>query len=97
MGKLEEREAKRKSVVAGLAGGSKKRGGSGKSKPERECKKRFCLALKPSLYREIQQLAYIQRRSASQIIDELMERYIKENSGVVEKFKKEKKLSLIHI
>ncbi len=76
MGKLEEREAKRKSVVAGLAGGSKKRGGSGKSKPERECKKRFCLALKPSLYREIQQLAYIQRRSASQIIDELMERYI---------------------
>jgi hypothetical protein len=93
MGKLEEREAKRKSVVAGLAGGSKKRGGSGKSKPERECKKRFCLALKPSLYREIQQLAYIQRRSASQIIDELMERYIKENSGVVEKFKKEKKKS----
>ena len=84
MGKLEEREAKRKSVVAGLAGGSKKRGGSGKSKPERECKKRFCLALKPSLYREIQQLAYIQRRSASQIIDELMERYIKENSRVVE-------------
>ena len=93
MGKLEEREAKRKSVVAGLAGGSKKRGGSGKSKPERECKKRFCLALKPSLYRETQQLAYIQRRSASQIIDELMERYIKENSGVVEKFKKEKKKS----
>ena len=93
MGKLEEREVKRKSVVAGLAGGSKKRGGSGKSKPERECKKRFCLALKPSLYREIQQLAYIQRRSASQIIDELMERYIKENSGVVEKFKKEKKKS----
>ena len=93
MGKLEEREAKRKSVVAGLAGGSKKRGGTGKSKPERECKKRFCLALKPSLYREIQQLAYIQRRSASQIIDELMERYIKENSGVVEKFKKEKKKS----
>ena len=93
MGKLEEREAKRRSVVAGLAGGSKKRGGSGKSKPERECKKRFCLALKPSLYREIQQLAYIQRRSASQIIDELMERYIKENSGVVEKFKKEKKKS----
>ena len=80
-------------MVAGLAGGSKKRGGSGKSKPERECKKRFCLALKPSLYREIQQLAYIQRRSASQIIDELMERYIKENSGVVEKFKKEKKKS----
>ena len=93
MGKLEEREAKRKSVVAGLAGGSKKRGGSGKSKPERQCKKRFCLALKPSLYREIQQLAYIQRRSASQIIDELMERYIKENSGVGEKFKKEKKKS----
>ena len=93
MGKLEEREAKRKSVVAGLAGGSKKRGGSGKSKPERECKKRFCLALKPSLYREIQQLAYIQRRSASQIIDELMERYIKENSGVVEKLKKKKKKS----
>ena len=93
MGKLEEREAKRKSVVAGLAGGSKKRGGSGKSKPARACKKRFCLALKPSLYREIQQLAYIQRRSASQIIDELMERYIKENSGVVEKFKKEKKKS----
>ena len=93
MGRLEEREEKRKSVVAGLAGGAKKRGGSGKSKPERECKKRFCLALKPSLYREIQQLAYIQRRSASQIIDELMERYIKENSGVVEKFKKEKKKS----
>lgn len=91
MGKLEEREAKRRSVVAGLADGPRKRGSSANIQPERECKKRFCLALKPSLYKEIQQLAYIQRRSASQIIDELMERYLKENAGIAEKFRKEKK------
>lgn len=88
MSKLEEREAKRKSVVAGFTGAANKRNDPVEPKSDRECKKRFCLALKPSLYKEIQQLAYIQRRSASQIIDELMERYLKENSGVVEEFRR---------
>lgn len=88
MSKLEEREAKRKSAVAGLIDGYGKRNQIAKIPQDGERKKRFCLALKPSLYKEIQQLAYIQRRSASQIIDELMEKYLHENLEVIEEFKK---------
>lgn len=81
--KLEERETKRRSAVAGLISARPE-----ERSVERERKKRYCLALKPSLYRDIQQLAYVQCRSASQVIDELMEKYISENAQLLEDFRK---------
>lgn len=81
--RLEEREIKRRSAVAGLISVR------AEERPvERERKKRYCLALRPSLYKDIQQLAYVQCRSTSQVIDELMEKYISENAQLLEDFKK---------
>ena len=78
MGKLEERENRRRnSVVGSIAGvetealGVKK----GRPKEDRETKKRVSLSVLPSLYEDIQKIAYVQRRSASDLVGELLERY----------------------
>lgn len=86
--KLEEREAKRRSAVAGLINEPRRGAGAAVQPEGREKKKRYCLALKPSVYRDIQQLAYVQCRSTSQVIDELMEKYIAEHARLLEDFKK---------
>lgn len=76
MGKLEDRENRRKaSVVGPIAGvvpealGAKK----GRPKEERETKKRVSLSVLPSLYEDIQKIAYVQRRSVSEIVAEQLE------------------------
>lgn len=80
MGKLEERENRRKSVVGSMiertdppstAGA----GGRGRPKEDRELKKRISLSVLPSLYEDIQKIAYVQRKSVSDVIGELMEQY----------------------
>lgn len=86
--KLAEREAKRRSAVAGLINEPQKGAEPAVHQAAGERKKRYCLALKPSLYRDIQQLAYVQCRSISQVIDELMEKYIDEHAQLLEDFKK---------
>lgn len=86
--KLEEREAKRRSAVAGLIDEPGRKPVPSGRPDGRELKKRYCLALKPSLYRDIQQLAYVQCKSTSQMIDELMEKYIRENAQLLEDFRK---------
>ena len=82
--KLEEREAKRRSAVAGFIDEPTRKPVPAGRPDSRELKKRYCLALKPSLYRDIQQLAYVQCKSTSQMIDELMEKYIRENAQLLE-------------
>lgn len=86
--KLEEREAKRRSAVAGFIDEPTRKPVPAGRPDSRELKKRYCLALKPSLYRDIQQLAYVQCKSTSQMIDELMEKYIRENAQLLEDFRK---------
>ena len=66
MSKLEERESRRRSIVGPMIGttatdaaGS---GGRGRPKEERrELKKRISLSVLPSLYEDIQKIAYVQR------------------------------------
>lgn len=80
MGKLEERENRRKSVVGSMiertevspAAGA---GGRGRPKEDRELKKRISLSVLPSLYDDIQKIAYVQRQSTSELVALMMEEY----------------------
>lgn len=85
MSKLAEREVKRRSAVAGLIA----------QKPEtaaqagaRELKKRISLSVRPSLYGDVQKIAYVQRRSVSEVVEELLEGYREKHAGELEEYRK---------
>lgn len=80
MGKLEDREKRRKSAVSGLIRDTGKSTG-------KERKQRVCLALKPSIYADLQKVGYIQRKSASRIVGELIEGYVRENEELLEEYR----------
>lgn len=92
MSKLEEREAKRKSAVASIVGDIPTSQGR-RELPTggRELKKRISLSVRPSLYRDVQKIAYIQRRSVSEVIEKMMELYRERHSSLLEEYDKLKK------
>ena len=76
MSKLEERENRRKSVVGSIIEPVKPTvPGRGRPKEDRETKKRISLAVLPSLYADIQRIAYVERRSVSDLVAGLMVEY----------------------
>lgn len=83
MSKLEERESRRRSAVGKfveqtpMAAASS--GWRGRPKENRELKKRISLSVLPSLYEDIQKIAYMQRKSTSEAVQEMMEEYRKRN------------------
>ena len=90
MSKLEERESRRKSIVGNMIESSSSEGSCsgmrGRPKEERELKKRISLSVQPSLYDDIQKIAYVQRKSVSEIICSLMEQYRNENQKDLEEY-----------
>ena len=89
MSKLEERESRRRSSVVGSIVDSAPvavNGKKGRPKEDRETKKRVSLSVLPSLYEDIQKIAYVQRRSVSDIMNELMEGYRSENVASISEF-----------
>ena len=90
MSKLEERESRRKSIVGNMIESSSSEGSGsgmrGRPKEERELKKRISLSVRPSLYDDIQKIAYVQRKSVSEIICSLMEQYRNENQKDLEEY-----------
>lgn len=81
MSKLEDRENRRRATVGKIVGktpmaaaGSGRRG---RPKEARELKKRISLSVLPSLYEDIQKIAYVQRKSTSEVVQEMMEGYRK--------------------
>ena len=88
MSKLEDRENRRRSTVGKIVGqtpmaaaGSGRRG---RPKEDRELKKRISLSVLPSLYEDIQKIAYVQRRSVSELIGELLEGYRAEHEAEIQ-------------
>lgn len=85
MSKLSDREDRRKSVVSRMvsepatvpvpATAPESSGKRGRPKADRETKKRISLAVMPSLYEDIQKIAYVQRRSTSELVAQMMEEY----------------------
>ena len=83
MSKLEERESRRRSAVGKfveqtpMAAASS--GRRGRPKENRELKNRISLSVLPSLDEDIQKIAYMQRKSTSEAVQEMMEEYRKRN------------------
>lgn len=81
MSKLAERENRRKSIVGSMLD-------SQPEKEERERKRRVSLSIRPSVYEDIQRIAYVQRKSVSDLMDSLMEKYRAEHTDELEEYKK---------
>lgn len=92
MSKLEERESRRRSIVGGIIEGavppSTGAGGRGRPKEDRELKKRISLSVLPSLYDDIQKIAYVQRRSVSELLSAMMEEYRGSHAAELTEYKK---------
>lgn len=76
MSNLEKREDRRKtkSVIGDIIS-SEPKIMRGRPKEDRELKKRISLSILPSLYEDIQKIAFVQRRSISELIASLLEAY----------------------
>ena len=79
MSKLEERESRRRSSVIGsmVGGAPAEHAKPGRPKEDREITKRVSLSVLPSLYEDIRKIAYVQRRSISDIVEEQLQEYRK--------------------
>ena len=92
MGKLEERESRRKaSVVGSMVNNStltRANGKKGHPMENRELKKRVSLSVLPSLYADVQKIAYVQRRSISDVVSDLMEQFRAEHEKELEEYSK---------
>lgn len=97
MSNLQERESRRKTSIVGSmieqpmekAASS---GSRGRPKEEgRELKKRISLSVLPSLYEDIQKIAYVQRRSVSELIGELLEGCRAEHEADIQEYETLKK------
>lgn len=95
MGKLQDRENKRKSIIGGMidapAAPAASTGNRGRPKEDRELKKRISLSVLPSLYDDIQKIAYVQRRSVSELLSAMMEEYRVSHGAELDEYEKVKK------
>lgn len=89
MSNFSDRENKRKpgggiiSAIAGIDQPSK-----GRPKEDREIKKRVSLAVLPSLYENIQKIAYVERKSISEIVSNCLEEYEEKNKDKLKEYDK---------
>lgn len=94
MGKLDERENRRRaSVVGSIAGVEPEIPGAKKGRPKeiRETKKRVSLSVLPSLYEDIQKIAYVQRRSVSEIVAEQLGKFRDQHTEAVAEYERLKR------
>ncbi|UOX48367.1 hypothetical protein [Flavonifractor plautii] len=96
MSKLEERESRRRSATVGkfveqtpMVDTSS--GRRGRPKENRELKKRISLSVLPSLYEDIQKIAFVKRKSISNLLGEQMELYRKEHENDLLEYEKLKR------
>ena len=95
MSKLQDRENKRKNIIGGMidtpAASATSLGSRGRPKEKRELKQRISLSVLPSLYDDIQKIAYVQRRSASELVALIMEEYRSKHEDDLAEFERLKK------
>ena len=95
MSKLQDRENKRKSIIGGMIEASVtpvvSTRSRGRPKADRELKRRISLSVLPSLYEDIQKIAYVQRRSVSEMMSAMMEEYRGSHAVELAEYEKVKK------
>lgn len=62
--------------------------GKGRPKANREIKKRVSLALYPSSYGDLQKIAYIDRKSVSDIVSALIADFVANNADKLKEYEK---------
>ena len=86
-----DQEAAFKSII-GVTGQEEKDvekiGGKGRPKADREIKKRVSLVVYPSVYGELQKIAYVERKSVSDIVSDLIAGYVNDNSDKLKEYEK---------
>lgn len=84
-----DQEAAFKSIIgAGAGEPAEKPTGKGRPKVDRETKKRVSLALYPSSYSDLQKIAYVDRKSASDIISDLIAEFVSANAAKLKEYEK---------
>lgn len=93
MSGFKDKEAKRRTSVAAsmISEETIKAVQGGATEPTKEIKKRYNLTLLPSVYEKIQQIAFVERKSASEIAGELFEEYVEANKSKLEEYNNLKK------
>ena len=89
-----EKNRERKSVVAAMISEAPQEHfatSRGRPKEKREIKKRISLAVLPSLYEDIKKIAYVERRSISEVFSKCIEKYVADNEGKLKEYDKIKK------
>ena len=98
MGNLKDRESRRRASVIGsiieqqpTEEPKQRSTGRGRPKEDRELRKRVSLSVLPSLYEDIQKIAYVERRSVSELLSELMVQYRDQQEAVLSEYEKVRK------
>lgn len=97
MSKLEERENRRKSasivgsIIGEPAAAAASPAGRGRPREDRELKKRISLSVFPSVYEDIQKIAYVQRKSTSELVGDILEKYRREHQDALREYENIKK------
>lgn len=99
MGNLKERESRRKASVVGsiieqqqpAEETMQRSSGRGRPKEDRELRKRVSLSVLPSLYEDIQKIAYVERRSVSELLSDLMLQYRDQQKLALSEYEKVRK------
>ena len=98
MGNLKERESRRRASVIGsiieqqpAEETTQRSAGRGRPKEDRELRKRVSLSVLPSLYEDIQKIAYVERRSVSELLSDLMMQYRNQKNDVLLEYEKVRK------
>ena len=68
----------------------KKRTAMGRPKANREIKKRITLSVLPSLYEEVQKVAFVERKSVSEVVAEMMAYYVTRNADKLAEYDRTK-------
>lgn len=92
MSSFEDREKKRSVVASMISETSQERTVCrGRPKEERETKQRISLVVLPSLYEDIKKIAYVERRSVSELVSTCIEQYVSENEAKLKEYDKIRK------
>ena len=98
MGNLKDRESRRRASVIGsiieqqpTEETMQRSAIRGRPKEDRELRKRVSLSVLPSLYEDIQKIAYVERRSVSELLSELMVQYRDQQEAVHSEYEKVRK------
>ena len=96
MGNLKDRESRRRASVVGSIieqqpSGETMQRSTSRGRPKEDRELRVSLSVLPSLYEDIQKIAYVERRSVSELLSDLMLQYREQQKSALSEYEKVRK------